>query len=82
MTAQTRQPIGREKIELRHSQPVACSSRLIPLYILIKKPEYDFENFIVVILNAQINVERRLLRFLLHTLLSSLELPQLGRLAH
>ena len=46
-----------------------------------KKTEYDFGNFIVVI-KCKNYPEKRLLRILLHVLLSSLELPRRGRLAY
>ena len=35
--SQTRQPIGRVKFDLKHLQSVAYSSRLILLYIFLKK---------------------------------------------
>ena len=60
---------------------VAYSSRLILYYIFFKKAEGDFENFIVVV-KCKNYLEKRLLRVLLHFVLSLLELPRRGRQAY
>ena len=76
LTAKTRQAIGRAKFDFKTF--AVCGIEFAFNFIVhffLNNIECDFENCIVVI-KCKKYLEKRLLRILLHILLSSLELPQ------